>query len=367
MAIFLYGSLCDPQLLNLVVGRDAFDELRPATLCDYAIYWVKGAGYPCFLEAPGHEVQGLLFADPTPSDLAAMDFYEACFAYPKMAVTLADGTPAEVYLQSDTPTPGAPWDLAVWQAKWGEISRIAAREVMAAQGVEPPEQVGARFASIRARASAQISARDGATPQVGRGFTADQVEILGRTRDYDKFFAVDDVELKHPKFSGGSSAPIKRAVFLMADAVTVLPYDPIRDRVLLVEQFRAGPLVRGDQYPWVLEPIAGRIDPGETPEQAARREAQEEAGITLKGLEKIGGYYPSPGGVTEHLTSYVALADLPQTEDRFGGLDIEGEDIRSVTLGFDELMGLLRTGEAANGPLILSALWLAQNRDRLRP
>ncbi|MBN8194773.1 ADP-ribose diphosphatase, partial [Bacillus sp. NTK074B] len=85
-----------------------------------------------------------------------------------------------------------------------------------------------------------------------------------------RFFAVIEDRLRHRRFGGGMSETVLRAAFLMSDAVTVLPYDPVRDRVMVGEQFRAGPFARGDRNPWSIEAIAGRIDAGEAPETAAR-------------------------------------------------------------------------------------------------
>jgi nudix-type nucleoside diphosphatase (YffH/AdpP family) len=150
------------------------------------------------------------------------------------------------------------------------------------------------------------------------------------------------------------------------DAVTVLPYDPKRDLVLVVEQIRAGPFARGDRQSWQIEAIAGRVDPFETPEQAARREAVEEAGLTLTEVIPVAQYYPSPGAKTEFLYSYVALTHLPDGCAGVFGLAEEAEDIRGHLISFDRLMALVASGEIANAPLILTALWLQRERARLR-
>ncbi len=137
-------------------------------------------------------------------------------------------------------------------------------------------------------------------------------------------------------------------------------------RVLLVEQIRMGPLARGDHTCWQLEPIAGHIDPGETPQAAARREALEEAGITLGTLEPVGNVYASPGNATEFFHIFVGLADLPDHIIGTGGLASEGEDIRSHLMSFDDLMALADAQALANAPLVASAYWLARHRERLR-
>ena len=94
---------------------------------------------------------------------------------------------------------------------------------------------------------------------------------------YRGFFSVEEHDLTYQKFNKEQSNVITRSTLVSSDAVIILPYDPVNDRILLIEQFRAGPYVKGDENPWVLEPIAGLIDEGETPESAGIREAQEEA------------------------------------------------------------------------------------------
>jgi ADP-ribose pyrophosphatase len=188
------------------------------------------------------------------------------------------------------------------------------------------------------------------------------VQVLAKRRPYTGFFAVEEYDLRFRRFDGGMSDVVSRTAFVTGDAVTVLPYDAVRDRVLLIEQFRPAPFVRGDAECWSLEAIAGRVDAGETPEDAARREAVEEAGLALGDLLFVAGYYPSPGAVAEYLYSYVALTDLPDGIAGVFGLDGEAEDIRGHLVSFDALMGLVQSGEINNAPLVLTALWLARER-----
>jgi nudix-type nucleoside diphosphatase (YffH/AdpP family) len=136
--------------------------------------------------------------------------------------------------------------------------------------------------------------------------------------------------------------------------------------VLVVEQIRLGPVVRGDRTQWQLEPIAGRVDAGETPEEAVRREAVEEAGLKLGALEKIGEVYPSPGTSSEFYYLYLGLADLTDDSAGTGGLADENEDIRSRVMSFDELMMRVESFDIANAPLGMAAYYLAYHRDRLR-
>ena len=213
---------------------------------------------------------------------------------------------------------------------------------------------------IRARAARAAPAEE------RRKVAAGDVEVATRAEPYARFFAVEEQDLRFRRFDGQLSQPVNRAAFVSGDAVTVLPYDPLRDRVLLIEQFRAAPLARGDSQPWGLEAIAGRIDPGETPEEAARREALEEAGLHLGNLLPVAGYYPSPGAKAEFLYSYVALCDLPDGMTGVFGVEGEAEDIRGHLIPFDRLMDLVTSGEVNNAPLLISALWLQRERVRLR-
>lgn len=230
------------------------------------------------------------------------------------------------------------------------------------------KEVAPFAAQVLGRAWQRLRARNHPRPSMVRGETPplDAIEVTRRKIGYLGYFAVEDNLYTQPRFDGGRMEDVPRMVFMMADAVTVLPYDPVRDRVLVVEQMRYGPLARGDRAPWVLEPIAGRLDAGETPETTARREAEEEAGVKLSELHLIGEHYVSPGAVSECLVSYVGEADLPDGSEGVSGLDIEQEDIRSHLLSFDRLMELCDAGALDTSPLYLSALWLARHRERLR-
>ncbi|WP_417248955.1 NUDIX domain-containing protein [Celeribacter sp.] len=229
------------------------------------------------------------------------------------------------------------------------------------------EAVAAVMPQVLSRAWARVRAREGRPTMERAGLPdVEAVRTTERKIGYLGYFALEDNTYEQPRFDGGRMGDVPRMVFMMADAVTVLPYDPVRDRVLVVEQLRYGPLLRGDRRPWVLEPIAGRVDAGEGPEATARREAEEEAGVTLGALHLIGEHYVSPGAVTECLISYVGEADLPDDITGISGLDVEQEDIRSHLLSFDRLMELCDAGALDTGPLFLAALWLSRHRDRLR-
>lgn len=239
-----------------------------------------------------------------------------------------------------------------------------ARLIMAAFGQTAVAEVRRRLGALRVLAASRLRAAGLGQPGL-RGGTG-EVALQANRPGYAGFFALEVASLTHRRFDGTMSPLLQREVFLSGDAVTVLPYDPRRDRVLLIEQMRMGPLGRGDPLPWQIEAIAGRIDPGETPEDCARREAVEEAGLALGRLEKVAEYYPSPGAVSEYVYSYVALCDLPDQAAGVFGAQAEAEDIRGMLLPWHEFMAAVARGWIANAPLLLTAYWLDRERNRLR-
>lgn len=366
--LFFYGTLCHLPLLRAVLGRDVAPE--PAVLPDHAVFWAQGQAFPLIQVVPGGRAGGVLLRDPTPQDVARLDFYEGGFGYVRRELTvLAPGgaVAARVYFPRDGQwQPGREWSLDAWAARWGATVVATAGDFMALMGAKAAAEVGARYPQMLVRGASRVRA---ATPDpTGRRRHAQSNDVVveGFRQSHANFFAVEDYTMRYRRFDGSLSAPVSRAAFVSCDAVTVLPYDPSRDRVLLIEQFRVGAMARGDPQPWLLEAIAGRIDPGEGPQDCARREAVEEAGLSLGDLLAVAGYYPSPGVKTEYLYSYVALCDLPDGVAGTFGLAAEAEDIRGHLLGFDDFMALVASGEINNAPLLLSALWLARERDRLR-
>ncbi|MEM9972011.1 MAG: NUDIX hydrolase, partial [Pseudomonadota bacterium] len=272
---------------------------------------------------------------------------------------------AAIYLpEEDTWPVGAPWSLADWQAAHGALTREAAREYMHLIDTHAPTDAARSFPQVRSRASSRLRARAAPSPVAFDG--APGGAVVERTvQPYTDYFAIQEDWLRIPRFDGSLAPAVKRACFLGGDAVTVVPFDPATQSVLVVRQFRHGPHARGDANPWCVEPPAGRIDAGETAEDAARRELLEETGITASALHLVAAYYPTPGAYSEHLTSYVAIADLSGADGRVGGVATEAEDIMSHVIPLDHLMALVGNGGANTGPLILTAQWLALHADTL--
>src|SRR5690625_1706050 len=264
------------------------------------------------------------------------------------------------------PAKGAP-HLAKLATAPRPVAMEATRAAMAHYGSTAPVQMPKLWPGlmIRAHMRARAKAMRIPAPRIGYGFSNDDVELLEIRRPWTDYFALEEHVLRHRLFDGGWSKPVTRATFVTGDAATVLPYDPRTDRVLLIEQFRPAMFVRGDPNPWGIEAVAGRLDQEIDPEDCARREAREEAGLSLSRMEMIADYYTSPGFAAERVVSFIAEADLGD-EGGLHGNPGEHEDIRAFTLGLDDALAGISSGEIDDAPAVLSLFWLQQNRARLR-
>lgn len=368
-AVFLYGTLCDPELLSIVAGSHI--PVRGARLVDHRVAWAEGETFPMIVADEGGEVHGLV-AQLSPGERERIDFYELGFGFrpePVGADTDSGRVAALAYMPvAGRWTPGAPWSLPDWQKRHGKLTRAAAADYMALRAMKSPFEAAAIFPQVQSRAYSRLRAEALPSPSMlGQEMSAAGVALHRTSQPYVDYFAVREDELSYPRFDGGWSPRVKRVSFMGGDAVTVLPFDPATGSVLVVRQFRHGPFARGDGNPWTLEPVAGRIDAGEGAIEAAHRELAEETGIVAKRLHEIAGYYPTPAAFSEFLTSFVAIADLGGADGRVSGVEDEAEDILSLVLPLEELLDLVASGAANTGPLVLSALWLDRNRERLAP
>ncbi len=194
--------------------------------------------------------------------------------------------------------------------------------------------------------------------------SAADVELIEKTTPYQGYFRVQVYRLRHKRFGGGWTEVMSRELFERGHATVVLPYDPARDAVVLIEQFRVGAYAAGFA-PWLIEAVAGIVEPGETPEDVARREAVEEAGCKIAELEPIGTVMSSPGGCSEVLHLYCGRVDS-EGVGGIHGLEHEHEDIRAFTLPLDAALERLAWGEYNNANTVITRQWLALNRDRLK-
>jgi ADP-ribose pyrophosphatase len=197
------------------------------------------------------------------------------------------------------------------------------------------------------------------------------VKILDEVEDYrfGELFRIIRARLQFRRFDGSLSEPVTRINFERGESVGVLLYDPQDDAVVLVRQFRypvyasLSPEERageGARRAWLLEIVAGVMEPGLTLEQVAREELLEEAGYRVRGeLQPIATIYPSPGGTSERMHLFLVEVDHRQRAGEGGGVATEGEDIQIVVLPFREAMDMVARGEICDAKTVIALQHLA--------
>jgi len=193
----------------------------------------------------------------------------------------------------------------------------------------------------------------------------DDVELIESEPLHDGFFKLSRERFRHRRFDGGWSAPVDREMLHVGTSVLALPYDPIRDAVVLIEQFRIGAYAAGREACWLTEVVAGLGEPGEDPAVTACRETMEETGMALRAPVLARRWLSSPGVLDENVVMYVGQVDAQPT-DRTQGLASEHEDIRVLVVPADEAIGFLDTSRVDNAHTLVALSWFARHRDRLR-
>ena len=192
----------------------------------------------------------------------------------------------------------------------------------------------------------------------------DDVDIQETETCYQGFFRMDRLRLRHRRYDGGWTPILVREVMLRGFAVAVLPYDPARDEVVMIEQFRPGALV-ADEPAWMVEIAAGIAHEDEDPLEVARRESLEETGLVVHALEPVARFMPSPGGSSEVVQVYVGRVDADGAGG-YHGVEDEGEDIRVFRLPAAEAFRMLDDGRIDTAITLIALQWLARHREALR-
>jgi ADP-ribose pyrophosphatase len=146
--------------------------------------------------------------------------------------------------------------------------------------------------------------------------------------------------------------------------VGVLPWDPVTDRLVLIEQFRPGAMRPGDS-PWMLELVAGVVEPGESDTEVAHREAMEEAGCELSELVPIATVLPSAGACTEQVRLFCGRVNQAAIGG-IHGLQDEGEDILVHSVARADALDLLAANRVPNGHTLIALQWLQIHGESLR-
>ena len=195
-------------------------------------------------------------------------------------------------------------------------------------------------------------------------FGKNDVEIIARETLYSGFFSMDLYRFRHRLFNGEMSGEIRREIFERGHAAVLLPFDPVRDEVVLVEQIRIA-AYDVSESPWLLEMVAGMIEEGETVEDVARREALEEAGLVVGRTKPVLSYLASPGGTSERLSIMVGEVDAT-TAEGIHGLADENEDIRVHVVSREQAYQWVEEGKIDNAASVIALQWLQLHYQTLR-
>ena len=195
-------------------------------------------------------------------------------------------------------------------------------------------------------------------------FTKNDVEIIARETRWRGFFSLDVYRFRHRLFNGEMSGEIEREIFERGHAAVLLPFDPVRDEVVLIEQIRIAAYDTSDT-PWLLELVAGMIETGEMPDDVARREASEEAGLNVQRTKPVLSYLASPGGTSERLSILVGEVDATQAEGVHGLVE-ENEDIRVHVVSREQAYQWVEEGKIDNAASVIALQWLQLHHEALR-
>ena len=200
--------------------------------------------------------------------------------------------------------------------------------------------------------------------------TEDDVQIIEKTTPFQGHFRIERYRLRHRLFEGGWSDTMERELFARGHAVAAVLFDPQRDELVLIEQFRVGVLgaqgAHGFEHSsWLLECVAGVIEEGESLEDVVRRETREEAGLAVTDLIPACVYLASPGASSETVHVFCGRVDAASAGG-VHGLNDENEDIRVMAVPVTKVFQWLDEGRFVSALSLVGLQWFRHRHDDLR-
>ncbi len=184
-------------------------------------------------------------------------------------------------------------------------------------------------------------------------------KIINKKNIHKGFWEINELSFIHQKHDGKWSNEIKREIFSGAQVATLLPYDPIKKEIVLIQQFRAGVI---SKYPdsYLYEIVAGIIDKNESPEETALRECMEETGCEVNKIFPIQSYFPAPGSSESFYHMY--LGEIKSFDgSRIKGLESENEDILVSSFKIEVVRKMLENKIIINGLTLIALQWFFLN------
>ncbi len=193
-----------------------------------------------------------------------------------------------------------------------------------------------------------------------------RVQILETQQLFKKyFFKINEARLRHELYNGEMSDELTRLNFDRGDSAAVIMHDTRNDTIILTEQFRYPTVQKGPG--WILEIPAGTVESDEVkdPTKTLRREIMEEIGYSVVNFRKISTFYVSPGGTSERIHLYYVQISTRDKVSQGGGLAEEGEDVRVLSIKFDEALKMIENGLLQDAKTIIGLQWMQVNRAKL--
>jgi ADP-ribose pyrophosphatase len=165
------------------------------------------------------------------------------------------------------------------------------------------------------------------------------IELTLKERISKGFLSVFKLTFNQTTFKKDVLKNVQREVLYRNRPVVFLTLiDKVNKKALFVKQVRSSAIIDNPSNPYVIEPIAGVVDEGQTPMEAAIREAKEEANINIKesDLISMGECYLSPGVSNEYAYFYSADFDSSVYKTGVFGLASENEDIQTLLLSLED-------------------------------
>ncbi len=186
-------------------------------------------------------------------------------------------------------------------------------------------------------------------------------EVIVHSRQWllEGFLKVEEVELQFEKLDGSLSPKLKRLSMERGDAVAALVWHTEKEKLLFTRQFRLPAYNKGEG--WVTEVIAGGLKQGEDPEEAMKREIEEEAGYLPQEMTHIYTFFVSPGGTSERILLYFCKVNEQDKTNEGGGLAIENEDIEILHITYTEFFNAMDKGKITDAKTLIAGLWLKGN------
>ena len=189
-------------------------------------------------------------------------------------------------------------------------------------------------------------------------------KITNKKNLYKGFFELNELNFIHKKHDQTWSRKIKREIFGGAQVSSLLPYDPIKKEIILIQQFRAGAILRYNKD-YLYEIVAGIIGKNENPEDTAIRECFEETGCKVKKIIPIQSYFPAPGSSESFY--HLFLGEIESFKgQRIKGMNTEDEDILVSSFSVNKVKKMLDNKTIQNGLTLIALQWFFLNYYKIK-